>query len=57
MYYPQVMLSENYSWEDQINDVITEQVLELFSLQTGDIPTTVEQMIGLMKSKIISEMY
>lgn len=51
MYYPQVMLSENYSWENQINDAITEQVKELFSLQTGNIPTTVEQMIGLYEIK------
>lgn len=46
-----MVLNENYAWEYQINHAITEQVKELYSLQIGNMPSTVEQMIGLYEIK------
>lgn len=51
MYYPQVILYENRLWEQKMNRAITEQVNELISLQVGNIPSAIEQMLGLYEIK------
>ena len=51
MYYPQVVLSEHSSWQYEINQAITEQVKDIISLQTRNMPTSVEQMLGFYEIK------
>ncbi len=51
VYYPQVALCENSLWESKMNYAIYEQVMELVSLQFGNMPTTVEQMLGFYEIK------
>lgn len=51
VYYPQVILYENSVWEQQMNRAITEQVNELISLQVGNMPSTIDQMLGLYEIK------
>lgn len=51
VYYPQVVLSEPSSWQYEINQAITEQVKDLITLQTGNMPTSVEQMLGFYEIK------
>ena len=51
VYYPQVVLSESSSWQYEINQAIIEQVKDLITLQTGSIPTSVEQMLGFYEIK------
>ena len=50
VYYPQVAC-ENSLWESKMNYAIYEQVMELISLQFGNMPTTVEQMLGFYEIK------
>lgn len=51
VYYPQVNLYGNNGWEYKINVAISEQVKELISIQVGNMPTTVEEMLGLYEIK------
>ena len=51
MYYPQINFYENYLWEAKMNNLIIEQVKALISLQVGNMPTTVEEMLGLYEIK------
>ena len=51
MYYPQITFYENYLWEAKMNNLIIEQVKALISLQVGNMPTTVEEMLGLYEIK------
>ena len=44
-------LSESSSWQYEINQAITDQVKDLITLQTGIIPTSVEQMLGFYEIK------
>ena len=51
VYYPQVNLYGNDGWQYNINVAISEQVKELISIQIGNMPTTVEEMLGLYEIK------
>lgn len=51
VYYPQVAFCENYLWEHRINHAIYEQVKSLISIQTENMPTTVDEMLGLYEIK------
>ena len=46
-----MVLSEPSSWQYEINQAITEQVKDLITLQTGNMPTSVEQMLGFYEIK------
>lgn len=50
-YYPLVQLVDNFVWQNQINVAIGELARELIDLQVGNMPTTVEEMIGLYEIK------
>ena len=55
MYYPHVFFSENYLWENSMNEAIMDQVKKQISQQVGDMPTTVEEMIKIVdKSSVIA---
>lgn len=51
VYYPQVAYCENYLWEQHINHAIYEQVRALISLQVGNLPSTVDEMLGFYEIK------
>lgn len=51
VYYPQVNLSGNDIWQYKINATISDQVRELIWIQIGNMPTTVEEMLGLYEIK------
>lgn len=51
VYYPQVAYCENYIWEHRINHAIYEQVKSLISLQVGNLPSTVDEMLGFYELK------
>ena len=51
VYYPYVFFTENNFWENKMNEAIKEQVKKLISEQVGDMPTTVEEMLGLYEIK------
>ena len=51
VHYPHVFFSENYLWENSMNEAIMDQVKKQISQQVGDMPTTVEEMIGLYEIK------
>ena len=51
VYYPQVSIGGNEPWQYTINVAISQQVGELIAMQVGDIPTTVEQMLGFYEIK------
>ena len=51
VYYPQVDLYGNGGWQYNINVAISEQVKELISIQVGNMPTTVVEMLGLYEIK------
>ena len=51
VYYPQIAFYESYLWEAKMNHMVIEQVRALISLQVGNMPTTVEEMLGLYEIK------
>ena len=51
VYYPQVTLIGNKTWEYQINHIIRNQVRGLIALQSGDTPSLVEEMLGFYEIK------
>lgn len=51
VYYPQVAYCENYLWEQHINHAIYKQVRALISLQVGNLPSTVDEMLGFYEIK------
>lgn len=51
VYYPQVTIGEDASWEYRINQAIIEQVNDLIALQIGNMPTSVEEMLGFFEIK------
>lgn len=51
VYYPQVTEMKNQKLERSINQTMIDQTQELITLQMGDMPTSVEEMIGLYELK------
>lgn len=51
VYYPKVIFHENCPWENQMNQAINEQVIALISEQVGNMPSTVDEMLGLYELK------
>lgn len=51
VYYPKITFYKDYLWETKMNQLISEQVKALISLQIGNMPTTVEEMLGLYEIK------
>ena len=51
VYYPYVFFSGNNLWENKMNEAIKEQVKKLIFEQVGNMPTTVEEMLGLYEIK------
>lgn len=49
--YPQVVGLHNQQWQTTINHAISEQTKQLMSEQIGNMPTTVEEMLGLYEIK------
>lgn len=49
--YPQVIGMQNQEWERSINQTIAYQTQQLINEQVGNIPTTVEEMIGSYEVK------
>ena len=51
VYYPLVQLCGNAEWQNKINVAIGDLVRELITIQIGNMPTIVEEMIGLYEIK------
>lgn len=51
VYYPQVAIKQNYVWENKINHAITQNVYELITLQVENVPSPIEEMLGLYEIK------
>lgn len=51
VYYPHVFFNEDHTWQFQMNEAIINQVKKQISGQVGDMPTTVEEMLGLYEIK------
>lgn len=51
VFYPQVAYMQNQELERLINQSIIEQTQQLINEQTGNMPTTVQEMIGLYEIK------
>ena len=49
--YPQVMGMQNQELETSINRTISDQTQQLINQQIGNMPTSVEQMLGLYEMK------
>lgn len=51
VYYPHVTYKWDHSWENEMNEAIKELVKKQIAQQVGDMPTTVEEMLGLYEIK------
>ena len=51
VYYPQVVLIGNKAWEYKINQMIRDQVRGMIAVQSGDMPSLVEEMFGFYEIK------
>src|SRR5690606_35843477 len=51
VYYPHVTYKWDHSWENEMNETIKEQVKKQIEQQVGEMPTTVEEMLGLYEVK------
>lgn len=49
--YPQVNFLHNQKWQMTLNHAIVAQTTQLMDIQIGDMPTTVEEMLGLYEIK------
>ncbi|MFF5996148.1 DUF3298 domain-containing protein [Lysinibacillus sp. KU-BSD001] len=49
--FPQVIGIQNRQWEHTVNHAITQQTQQLINEQVGNMPTTVEEMIGTYEIK------
>lgn len=51
IYFPQVVITKDRPLENVVNQAIVTQTQELINKQTDNMPTTVEEMIGLYELK------
>ena len=51
VYYPHVSYKWDHLWENEMNQAIKEQVQKQIAQQVGEMPTTVEEMLGLYEIK------
>lgn len=51
VYYPHVFYKFDQSWEIEMNGAIKEQVHKQIAQQVGEMPTSVEEMLGLYEIK------
>ncbi|WP_100405852.1 DUF3298 and DUF4163 domain-containing protein [Bacillus solitudinis] len=51
IYYPQVTGMQNQEFEKSMNEAIASQTQQLINQQVGNMPTSVEEMIGLYEIK------
>lgn len=51
VYYPEVYGLHNQQWQKTINQTIAQHTYQLIHEQTGNMPSTVEQMLGLYEIK------